>query len=105
MSSTTNNPNSYIKLNVTDNSMVADKLTNNSPNNGLNGNSKYKNHIMEKYLRGLDCTNNNNKDGGVELSKWIESAANFTPDKNNYIEWDTVRYKLGIDKILIKTIF
>lgn len=49
---------------------------------------------MEKYLRGLDCSNNNNnnnnKRDGMELSKWLESAANFTPKKNNYIEWDPV---------------
>lgn len=84
--------------------MNNDKLTNaNNATIGFNGNSKYKNHIMEKYLRGLDCTNSNNnnttnnKDGSkVELSKWIESAANFTPDKNNYIEWDTVRYILQL---------
>lgn len=71
---------------MSDNS-VTEKLP--PTTNGLSGNPKYKNHIMEKYLRGLDCTNNNK--GGMELSKWIESAANFTPDKNNYIEWDTVR--------------
>lgn len=94
MSSTTNNSNSYIKLNITDNNSMNDnnKLTNTINAPSFNGNSKYKNHIMEKYLRGLDCTNNN-KDGGIELSKWKESAANFTPDKNNYIEWDSaVRY-------------
>ena len=56
---------------------------------GVFSNVKYKNNIMEKYLRGLDCSNNN-KDGGLELSKWLESTANFTPDKNNYIEWDTM---------------
>lgn len=58
---------------------------------------------MEKYLRGLDdggggdgSSNNNNSTStnhnradGHELSKWLESAANFTPKKNNYIEWDT----------------
>lgn len=62
---------------------------------------------MEKYLRGLngggsggsstpeDDTNNcggmmakNEINNGGELSKWLESAANFTPKKNNYIEWD-----------------
>lgn len=56
-------------------------------------NAKYKNHIMEKYLRGLDNSQNNNSNKcGLELSKWLESAANFTPDKKNYIEWDSRRY-------------
>lgn len=59
-------------------------------------NPKYKNQIMEKYLRGLDnSSNSTNTDheikcnGGMELSKWLESAAKFTPEKNNYIEWDS----------------
>lgn len=80
--------------------------------NGYFATSKFKNHIMEKYLRGLeenlynqgtnmirtDCgyDGNNNQeffvDGDVvetrpQLSKWLESAANFTPSKNSYIEW------------------
>lgn len=66
---------------------------------------------MEKYLRGLEenlynqdpnlirtpngFDGNNNQhfaieDGtetGPQLSKWLESAANFTPSKNSYIEW------------------
>lgn len=59
--------------------------------------NKFKNHIMEKYLRGLDDeTNNNNDDVNMnngqlpenykkpELSKWLESTANFQPSKNNY---------------------
>lgn len=57
--------------------------------------AKYKNHIMEKYLRGLDNSsgnNNNNNKCDLELSKWLESAANFTPDKKNYIEWDSRRW-------------
>lgn len=79
--------------------------------------SKFKNHIIEKYLRGLDGTiienpapsftpfetlvdNNNNHYNvqrtldeaapvltGPQLSKWLESAANFTPSRENYIEW------------------
>lgn len=56
---------------------------------GLFSNAKYKSHIMEKYLRGLDCADKNS--GGVELSKWLESAANFQPNKNNYIEWESNR--------------
>lgn len=60
--------------------------------------TKFKNHIMEKYLRGLDdeTNNNNNEDINMndgqlpendkkpELSKWLESTANFQPSKNNY---------------------
>lgn len=54
-------------------------------------NAKYKNQIMEKYLRGLDNTSINREDCGLELSKWLESAAKFTPEKNNYIEWTSKR--------------
>lgn len=45
---------------------------------------------MAKYLRGLDNDTENEKDKcGYELSKWLESAAKFTPEKNNYIEWNS----------------
>lgn len=67
-------------------------VTEGKPSSGLFSNAKYKNHIMEKYLRGLDCANKNSSaGGGVELSKWLESAANFQPNKNNYIEWESTR--------------
>uniref|UniRef100_A0A1B0GLW9 Homeobox domain-containing protein n=2 Tax=Phlebotomus papatasi TaxID=29031 RepID=A0A1B0GLW9_PHLPP len=46
---------------------------------------KYKNHIMEKYLQ--DVESEQNKLVMPQLSKWLESAANFTPNKNNYIDW------------------
>lgn len=61
--------------------------------------NKFKNHIMEKYLRGLDDETNNNINSDEinmnesqlpenhkkpELSKWLESTANFQPSKNNY---------------------
>lgn len=67
---------------------------------GYFSNPKYKNQIMEKYLRGLNNNNNTSKssicdtkcNGGMELSKWLESAAKFTPDKSNYIEWDSKKY-------------
>jgi len=61
-----------------------------------NAASKFKNHIMEKYLRGLDDESNNNNNCDTiankeapdskkpELSKWLESTANFQPSKNNY---------------------
>lgn len=63
-------------------------------------NTKYKNQIMEKYLRGLDASPENKAKYGLELSKWLESAANFTPDKNNYIEWDSTRYELKVFYLL-----
>jgi hypothetical protein len=57
--------------------------------------NKFKNHIMEKYLRGLDDETNNNfevtsncnlseNSKKPELSKWLESTAKFIPSKNNY---------------------
>lgn len=52
-------------------------------------NAKYKNQIMEKYLQSLDNTQEHKGKCGLELSKWLESAAKFTPEKNNYIEWDS----------------
>lgn len=63
------------------------QMTKNSANNS---NGKYKNQIMEKYLRGLDTdiTPSPPKKCEVELSKWLESTAKFTPEKNNYIEWN-----------------
>lgn len=87
VSSTTNTP---LKPNATNATADGKPLT-----SGPFSNAKYKNHIMEKYLRGLDCANKNNGTGsgggGVELSKWLESAANFQPNKNNYIEWESNR--------------
>ncbi|XP_053691730.1 GATA zinc finger domain-containing protein 14 [Sabethes cyaneus] len=80
--------------------------------------NKYKNSIMEKYLRDLgegdpdvlptsdgepsDCANpfqqsqptissqqtSYESRGPPSLSKWLESTAKFTPSKNNYIDWD-----------------
>ncbi|XP_059617843.1 homeobox protein Mohawk isoform X2 [Phlebotomus argentipes] len=47
--------------------------------------AKYKSHIMEKYLH--DVESEQNKLAMPELSKWLESTANFTPNKNNYIDW------------------
>ncbi|KAM7351561.1 uncharacterized protein ACRADG_004355 isoform 2-T2 [Cochliomyia hominivorax] len=87
--------------------------------------TKYKQKMMEKYLRdttndpiqtqGLTCNeqvtthyvNDNNTTiikSGAELSKWLESAAKFTPNKNNYyIEWNSKRNKLEKKPILTKT--
>lgn len=51
---------------------------------------------MAKYLRGLDNDTENDKDKcGYELSKWLESAAKFTPEKNNYIEWNLKGLEIG----------
>lgn len=81
-----------------------DLLTNDSQKQYFSNSNKFKNHIMEKYLRGLDDeTNNNNNNNGnninnnnndeaqiqqdnkkPELSKWLESTAKFKPSKNNY---------------------
>lgn len=52
--------------------------------------NKFKNHIMEKYLRGLDDESNEdeamkNQENSKkpELSKWLESTANFQPSNYN----------------------
>lgn len=86
VSSTTNNNNnnSVIQLNT------GETLISKSSLNYFS-NAKYKNQIMEKYLRGLDGEEKTGEKCGLELSKWLESAANFTPDKNNYIEWESRR--------------
>lgn len=54
--------------------------------------NKYKNQIIEKYLK--DCQKPENQfNQNIEenkpsmISKWLESAANFKPSENNYIEW------------------
>lgn len=76
-----------------------------SPQFCSSNSTKFKNHIMEKYLRGLDeassNSDNNNSDMVVnhnietkgmeevdsnkkpELSKWLESTANFQPSDYN----------------------
>lgn len=63
--------------------------------------SKYKNHIMEKYLQDLnicqtdsihETAKTKNKKHPEEspriLSKWLQSAANFRPRQKNYVDWD-----------------
>lgn len=69
---------------------VDDSQQHEPPGNQLS-NAKYKNQIMEKYLRGLDDGAVHKDSCGLELSKWLESAAKFTPEKNNYIEWSSKR--------------
>lgn len=85
--------------------------------------NKFKNHIMEKYLRGLDdeTNNNNNNNSNIneddddeslsnqhdnekkpELSKWLESTANFQPSKNNYnIDFVKAENKKKSSKIVV----
>lgn len=67
--------------------------------------NKYKNHIMEKYLRDCQKPENyinsfheiNNKTEDEEatrpsmISKWLESAANFRPSENNYLNWTLMK--------------
>lgn len=88
VSSTTNinNIDSSAVIKTNDGSM-----TKTSHNNFSN--AKYKKQIMEKYLRGLDMDSSDSepKKCGMELSKWLESTAKFTPEKNNYIEWNCKR--------------
>lgn len=50
---------------------------------------KYKNHIMEKYLRDCqkpDCDLEEEAKPSM-ISKWLESAVNFRPSENNYLHW------------------
>ncbi|KAK9870590.1 hypothetical protein WA026_008152 [Henosepilachna vigintioctopunctata] len=54
--------------------------------------NKYKSHIMEKYLR--DCQQSENREILLEadlsspsvISKWLESAVNFRPSENSYLD-------------------
>lgn len=55
--------------------------------------TKYKQQIMEKYLRDT-TTPQTSPSSATEFTKWLESAAKFTPNKNNYyVEWSNKRYK------------
>lgn len=55
--------------------------------------SKYKNQIIEKYLKDCQKPENRFDQALMEenkpsmISKWLESAANFKPSENNYIDW------------------
>lgn len=55
--------------------------------------NKYKNQIIEKYLKDCQKPENMFVQNHIEetkpsmISKWLESAANFKPSENNYIEW------------------
>ncbi|XP_032583633.1 homeobox protein Mohawk isoform X3 [Drosophila sechellia] len=55
------------------------------------GRAKYKHQMMEKYLRDSSPAKTTSQQG-TQLNKWLESAAKFTPDRNNYhIEWNMTR--------------
>ncbi|XP_030384110.1 homeobox protein Mohawk [Scaptodrosophila lebanonensis] len=57
------------------------------------GKAKYKQQMMEKYLRDTG-RQDSTPQAGTQLNKWLESAAKFTPDKHNYhIEWNMRRHK------------
>ncbi|XP_037711371.1 homeobox protein Mohawk isoform X1 [Drosophila subpulchrella] len=57
------------------------------------GKAKYKHQMMEKYLRDSSKAEAASQPG-TQLNKWLESAAKFTPNRNNYhIEWNTSRQK------------
>ncbi|XP_055390234.1 homeobox protein 2 isoform X2 [Condylostylus longicornis] len=79
-------------------------------------NTKYKQQMMEKYLKDTNNYNNNGNNinnqsssptssstnissSSPELSKWLESAAKFTPNKNNYIEWNSNQRGKGDKKL------
>lgn len=64
-----------------------------------NDNNKFKAHIMEKYLKDLNAevsTETEYPDDAAEiiddrpkiLSKWLQSAVNFRPRRENYVEWE-----------------
>ncbi|KAG5872895.1 hypothetical protein JTB14_037373 [Gonioctena quinquepunctata] len=61
------------------------------PNPFSQSSSKYKNHIMEKYLR--DCQQPETIMKNIEenkpsmISKWLESAAKFKPSEHSYLDW------------------
>ncbi|RZC42886.1 homeobox protein Mohawk, partial [Asbolus verrucosus] len=67
--------------------------TETEPNPFSQSTNKYKNHIMEKYLR--DCQKPEYNETKVDeemtkpsmISKWLESAVNFRPSENNYLHW------------------
>lgn len=76
--SKTNNPGFYVEHETDKEVKPQTVMTTSNP--------KYKQKIMEKYLRD---TSDQNVNSNPELSKWLESAEKFTPEKcNYYIEWD-----------------
>lgn len=88
---TVDNTTDITVMHMNTNQQVHDKHHQLEPSSNQLSNAKYKNQIMEKYLRGLDSTSLNKGNCGLELSKWLESAAKFTPEKTNYIEWNSKR--------------
>ncbi|XP_055917852.1 homeobox protein Mohawk isoform X1 [Eupeodes corollae] len=82
---------------TTEDSQRSDKLMSTNP--AFAPSPKYKQQIMEKYLRDTTTEDKPSSPSAAtscspELSKWLESAAKFTPNKNNYfIEWNGKKCK------------
>ncbi|KAF5293136.1 hypothetical protein FQA39_LY13746 [Lamprigera yunnana] len=67
--------------------------------------NKYKNHIIEKYLRDCQKPENytetsyeknafdDNLSKPSMISKWLESAEKFKPSENNYLNWTLMNYQ------------
>ncbi|XP_016022891.2 homeobox protein Mohawk isoform X2 [Drosophila simulans] len=69
------------------------------------GRAKYKHQMMEKYLRDSSPAKTTSQQG-TQLNKWLESAAKFTPDRNNYhIEWNMTRQKASSNSSCGQAIF
>lgn len=72
--------------------------------------NKYKNHIIEKYLR--DCQKpdnygenylNDDLNKPSMISRWLESAENFKPSENNYLTWTLMNSQKRKTKKSVKT--
>uniref|UniRef100_A0AAR5PKG8 Homeobox domain-containing protein n=1 Tax=Dendroctonus ponderosae TaxID=77166 RepID=A0AAR5PKG8_DENPD len=49
--------------------------------------NKYKNHIMEKYMRDCQSSGVVEADKPAMIAKWLQSAERFRPNEGNYIDW------------------
>ncbi|XP_028134207.1 homeobox protein Mohawk isoform X1 [Diabrotica virgifera virgifera] len=61
---------------------------------------KYKNHMMEKYLRDCQKPFQTSDDTKPMMSKWLKSAANFIPSESSYLDWTLS--KININKKRLK---
>ncbi|KAH8353388.1 hypothetical protein KR084_010724 [Drosophila pseudotakahashii] len=69
----------------------------------MGGRAKYKHQMMEKYLRD-SSTAESASQPSTQLNKWLESAAKFTPNRNNYhIEWSTSRQKSDSGQVIFSS--
>lgn len=72
--------------------------------------NKYKTQIIEKYLKDCQKPENRFDQSLIEenkpsmISKWLESAANFKPNENNYIEWTYPKQSKNKIKKTVETI-